>query len=936
MNNYLLTNFNKLWCKLLKQLLILFIFFVFVTISHAKKEHFKVAYDPDYAPFSYNQANKPHGLLIDIWKLWAKQNNYTIEFIDGKLWDDALELVKNKEVDFFLGTEVYEDWMYGSKEIYKAQTSLFKLNSNKKNFNKFAKVKIGIIGEDYKEYIKGIFTNSEIFIYEDYKTIFDDLINNKIDLVYDDALAIKFFTLENRLFHLIHAIDKFSIKSPIQAISHNEELKLLFDKGLNKLNTKDLLEIEKKWILNDALQYDNKSHKKGINLSEEEKEFLKNHSFNISISQSWRPFAFYNNGEADGISSDFWKYFSKDLGLQSNYNFSKNFTDQLNSIKDRSNDLIFSTGRTKDREEYSIFTKPYISFPISIATLKDENFIEDASLLLDKKVAVGKNFTAHKMLKIKYPDMNFIFVKSILEGLEKVSNKEAYAYVDIKPNLMYNINKQGLKDIKITGNTGLNFELRIMIRDDYPLLLSALNKSIDNMNIHQKNNIVAKWSNIQFEEKNNYSLAWKILAFVMLIIVALIYRSIVIERTNNTLKRTIDERTKELKTLNENLEKIVKEKTKELTEINESLDEAQKIANLGSYKYDVNKNELYWSDEHYKIFGVNPKETSPSFGLYLSTIHPDDKEKVLKQIDYTQRTNRTLKFEYRLLLDGEKIKYVESTSRRKLGTDGKISLIIGTILDITSLKTLEFEKRQQENLLAQQSKMAAMGEMLENIAHQWRQPLSLISTCSSSIKLHKEMDMLRDDFLYEYINKITEASQYLSKTIDDFRNFFSSDKKVLEFDIKDMVEKCLLILSSKMDNREVEVIYNTTSVQVKSLESELIQVVMNLIKNAIDVVENQKGKKLIFIDIFDERNLATIKIRDNGGGIDESIMERVFEPYFTTKHKAQGTGIGLYMSLEIMTKHIKGDMKVRNVEYCYEEEDCKGAEFIIYLPKDIS
>ena len=914
----------------------LFILFTFITQTYANKEPFKISYDPDYAPFSYIEDNKAHGLLIEIWMLWAKENNYSIEFVNGKLWDDAINLARDKKVDFFLGTEVYEDWMHGSEEIYKAQTSLFTLNSNKNILSKNLNVTVGIIGEDYTEYINDTFENANIKVYEDYKSIFKDLINKNIDLIYDDSLAIKFYALEKRLFHLITPLNTYASLSPIQAISHNKKLIDLFNNGLKKLSTKSLLQIEKKWILNDTLQYENFEKQIKHELSDEEKEFIKKHSFNISVSKSWKPFSFLNNGEADGISSDFWKYFAKELNLESNFDFSANFTDQLSSIKNRTNDVIFSTGKTKDREEYAIFSKPYISFPISIATLKDENFIEDASSLLNKKIAVGKNFTAHKMLKAKYPDMDFLFVKSIIEGLEKVSNKEAYAYVDIKPNLMYNINKQGLKDIKITGNTGLNFELRIMIRDDYPLLLSALDKTIDNMTKDQKDAIVSRWSNIQFEEKFNYDTAWKIFAFIALIIAALIYRSILTQKANSSLKKTIEERTKELKILNENLEKRVKEKTKELTEMNETLDEAQKIAHLGSYKYDINSDKLFWSEEHYRIFGVDQEEETPSFDFYLSCVHPEDKDKVIKQIKYTQTTDRTLRFEYRLLLEGEKIRFVESTSRRKLDKQGNPIYIIGTVLDITSLKTLEFEKRQQENLLAQQSKMAAMGEMLENIAHQWRQPLSLITTSSSSIKLHKEMGILKDEFLFTYIEKITESSKYLSKTIDDFRNFFSSDKEILEFDLKDMVEKCLLILSSKMEHRDIQVIFNTKDIIIKSLESELIQVVMNLIKNAIDVVETKKGTKLIFIDILEEESVASIKIRDNGNGIEDHIINRIFEPYFTTKHKSQGTGIGLYMSLEIITKHIKGDMNVRNVEYSFEGEDYKGAEFTIYLPKNNS
>ena len=922
----------------MKRSFILLYFFILFTVSaFAHKTHFKISYDPEYAPFSYKQQGKPYGLLIDIWELWAQKNNYTIEFVNAKFWDNAIDLAKNKKVDFFLGTEAHENWMYGSDEIYKAKTSLFKyISKNTKNISKTRNYKIGIVGSDYEQSIQNQFINAKITIYKDYKSVLKDIMDKKIDFLYDDRLAVKFYVFENRLYHLIRPIDEFSTLSPIQAISHSKELIDIFNRGFKKLNIEELIKIEKKWIISDKLYFeDDENKKQHFSLSDEEKEFIQKHTLEVSISKAWKPFSFLNNNKPDGISSDFWEYIAKKNNLKVNYHFSSIFTEQLEAIKDKELDLIYSTGITKERERYALFSKPYISFPLSIATLKDENFIENANSLIYKKIAVGENFTAHKMLKDIYPTMDFVLVSSIKEGLEKVSNKEAFAYVDIQPTLSYNINKLGFKDLKITGNTGLEFELRVMVRDDYPLLVSIINKTIDSMDEIEKNKIISKWSNIQFEERFDHNTFWKIFIFISIIILALSYRYFMIRKLNRSLKKTVEERTKELKSLNENLETLVEEKTKEIQEINSNMQEAQKIAHLGNYKHYLKTDTLYWSDEHYRIFGLEPIFTTPTYDLYLSSIHPDDKEKVLKNIEYVKRTDKTLRFEYRLLLKNKKIKYVESTARVKRDKNGEIEYIEGTILDMTSLKILELEKRKHENLLAQQSKMAAMGEMLENIAHQWRQPLSLISTSSTAVQLHHEMNTLDDKVISSSMEKINEASQYLSKTIDDFRNFFSTDKKILRFNLNDVIDKCLLLLSSKIENNQIKIVKQSEDIYINTLESELIQVIMNLIKNSIDALEDKEGKRFIFIDIIEEKSIVILKIKDNGGGIEESIKDRIFEPYFTTKHKSQGTGIGLYMSLEIVTKHIKGDMNVKNVSYTYENSEYKGALFTIYIPKEL-
>ena len=256
-------------------------------------------------------------------------------------------------------------------------------------------------------------------------------------------------------------------------------------------------------------------------------------------------------------------------------------------------------------------------------------------------------------------------------------------------------------------------------------------------------------------------------------------------------------------------------------------------------------------------------------------------------------------------------------------------------LEATSKALIEKEK-----MLAQQSKMASMGEMLENIAHQWRQPLSVISTASSGIIMQKEFGNLTDKEEIESLSIITNSAQHLSQTIDDFRDFFKEHKEKRMFNLKDIYRKTISLLDSKFKNREIEVIEDICDIEVYSLDSELIQAIMNILNNARDVLETKsKGeKKLIFIDICKENSNAIIKIKDNGGGISNNIIHKVFEPYFTTKHKSQGTGIGLYMSEEMIRKHMHGSLDVKNEEYNYENKLYKGACFTITLPlsKDIA
>ncbi|MBU0925302.1 cache domain-containing protein [bacterium] len=245
------------------------------------------------------------------------------------------------------------------------------------------------------------------------------------------------------------------------------------------------------------------------------------------------------------------------------------------------------------------------------------------------------------------------------------------------------------------------------------------------------------------------------------------------------------------------------------------------------------------------------------------------------------------------------------------------------------------QNQKQYELLSQKSKLSAMGEMIQNIAHQWRQPLSLITTYSSSIKLKKQMNTLDDDFLYDSLDNIGYTANHLSETIEDFRDFFRPDKEKISFSMEIIIQKVLKLLYAQIKDSNIHIVKNIEEITINNYERELLQVLINIIKNAIDALHDFEGEKYIFIDIFRKEDKVYIEIKDNAGGIKEDIIERVFEPYFTTKHQSQGTGIGLYMSEEIITKHMDGELTVQNVDYEFEAKRLIGAMFIISLPINI-
>jgi signal transduction histidine kinase len=236
------------------------------------------------------------------------------------------------------------------------------------------------------------------------------------------------------------------------------------------------------------------------------------------------------------------------------------------------------------------------------------------------------------------------------------------------------------------------------------------------------------------------------------------------------------------------------------------------------------------------------------------------------------------------------------------------------------------ENTKQHHMISQQAKMAAMGEMLGNIAHQWRQPLSLITTAASGMKMQKEFDSLDDETFDRSVDNIINSAQYLSKTIDDFRNFFKTDKVKSYIRIEEVLEKTLKLTNEQFKSNEIILIKNIENYEIYAVENELIQALINIFNNSKDILISRDHERQITIDTYIEDSKGILKIIDNGGGIDKKIIDKVFEPYFTTKHKSQGTGIGLYMTEEIIKKHMEGLIRIKNTSIIVNEVEYQGLE----------
>jgi len=291
--------------------------------------------------------------------------------------------------------------------------------------------------------------------------------------------------------------------------------------------------------------------------------------------------------------------------------------------------------------------------------------------------------------------------------------------------------------------------------------------------------------------------------------------------------------------------------------------------------------------------------------------------------------------------ESPELKWLLVSTEAILDAQGHVYRLICTYHDITARKQAEddlkklnddlenmvtqrtAELREKDQMLMMQSRQAAMGEMIGNISHQWRQPLNILGMQLQQLQLFYDLGQFNEELLGKNVARSMEIIKHMSKTIDDFRNYFKPDKEKTEFNVHESIKTSLSLLEGSLKNPLIDVaVVANDDPTIYGFPNEFAQVILNIMNNARDVfIERNVSGSKVHIEIFSESKNAVVTIADNAGGIPEDIINKVFDPYFTTKGPQQGTGVGLFMSKAIIEKNMGGRLTVRNI--------ADGAEFRI-------
>lgn len=380
------------------------------------------------------------------------------------------------------------------------------------------------------------------------------------------------------------------------------------------------------------------------------------------------------------------------------------------------------------------------------------------------------------------------------------------------------------------------------------------------------------------------------------------------------------------------------------------LKEAQRIAKVGHFEFNLSNRKTDWSDEVSRILGFDIENTNLSLEKYRKQLHVEDVDAQYAIFSQALKEKKDYTAYYRITsLTGEE-KHIEEKGHFEFDKEGKPIKAIGTIQDITSSflvkKALEESKaqlaiinqdlekrvkeslkksRDKDHLLIQQSRSAVLGEMIGNIAHQWRQPLTEVSLLINDLEDAYTFGVLNKAYFEKTTEIVYRRLKYMSDTINDFSKMYTDDFKKESFSPKELIEKLMQFTEGTIKKNKIQIRFMCKEdFEVFGYPNMLSHIILNLLNNSRDIlIERSIKRPKIWIKLEKSESHFYIRVLDNGKGIDKDVIHKIFDPYFTTKDKKRGSGLGLYMTKSMVEKQMNGQIQVQN------QRD--GAEFKITL-----
>ena len=649
-----------------------------------------------FTPLTFvNSEGKPAGLFVDMWKLWSEKTGQKIEFLPST-WSESLENVKTGAAHVHSGlaiTPEREKQMLFSQPLYENTFYLFfPLKQGKSlTVRELSGQKAGVVqNSSQEEFLKKNHPEIDIVLFKTTEEAIISAKDGKVRAVADSYLSTSADITRLGLSGEFECGKEilYSRKFHAGILKENTELQSLVNKGFTAISNQEMAEIESRWIPDPSKRY-YKADSPKIRLSSEEEAWIRSHrTVRFGIMPDFPPFIFFEDNTYKGIHTDYIKLIGERIGLS--VEMIPVSPPELDpKAKAREFDM-FPTFNVPERKAYTDFTEPFMYYRSVIITRSDTPFISGISLLKGKKVAIIKGIKTQKLVFAKYPEIETVEKKDVLECLKAVVKSEADAYIGGIIITCYLIQKHNLINLKIAGAADHTPEpYMYATRKDYPELLSIINKAIASVSREEHDAILQKWFSVQVEHQPNWDefLKWAFgigSVFIIILGISLYW--------NRQLTREIAER----------------KRAKDILKKNQILlNITGRIAKVGGWEFDIKTLNQTWTEELYHIHEVNTDyipTVNKGIDFYASESRPLIEKAVRRAIDCGEPFN----LELQLITAKGNHKWVHAVGNAHQ-ENGKTIRVSGTFQDITERKLAEEELRKSRELLKETGRMAKVG-----------------------------------------------------------------------------------------------------------------------------------------------------------------------------------------------------------------------------------
>ena len=669
-----------------------------------------------------------------------------------------------------------------------------------------------------------------------------------------------------------------------------------------------------------------------IPLTPAERQWLDAHSvIRLAPDPDFPPVEFFDaDGTYQGIAADYIALIEQAIGIRFEIVRLNSWEEVLHCAKNRQIDVLGAAMESPQRSDYLLFAKSHIELP-GVIIVRDSMPGELAiGSLKGMTVAVVSGYVWQDLITNDYPDIRLNLVPDVQTGLRKVSFGIVDAMVGDPATSTYYIEKAGITNLKIAGNSGYRYELALASRKDWPQLHSILNKALAGISKGERRAITHKWIRLRTESLFMGRKFW--IAVASILVISLFLISVTLA-WNRLLKRQVRQRTEALAIANQDLRLEVAQRKK----LDNLLSETQSIARVGGWEIQLPENKIEWTSEVYRIHDL-PIDTPINVEQAVNYYHPDSRPIIVDAVEQGIKHGKSWDLQLRMITAKGRLIWVRAIGSAHFH-NGQVCRLSGIFKDITDLVEAEIEGRRLEHQLRHSQKMEAVGQLAAGVSHEFNNILVGI-LCNADLLL------TMDDIHWpkNAINALRLIKRSGNRAAALTRQLLAFSRKrvsqVTQLNLNDLIREVELILHRIVGKRIQFVMdLNKNLWPIRADIGEIEQIIINLVVNARDAMPDGGVLTISTANVNLNQMGAAVNsnrcagpyveltVTDVGCGMSQEIAERIFEPFFTTKPVGKGTGLGLSTVYGLVAKmhgHVTADSTLG-----------KGAAFRVYLPQSV-